>query len=248
MYASLALIVAMFAPIPTLITSIKGRVTPFRAVVNGIVAGAVGAMIVMIIAQLTGTNVFEELSEQTQLAAQSIASTPEMTEALGDSITEADLVKSISDVYAEAIELLPTTICVLAAIASYIEYIILSKIYKPGGIVAIPMTKMREFDLPRNIVTIWMVLYLVSLLLTGRDGLDFDFVFTNVIAIFNMLFVLQGMSLVFMFCYSKRWPKAIAVIIIILLLGMNVGNLILEILGFSDVLFGFKKRMKQKAA
>lgn len=249
MYASLALIVAVFAPLPTLVTSIKGRVTPFRAVVNGIVAGAVGALIVMVIAQITGVNVFEQLSEQTELAAQTIASTPEMAEAIGGSgLSEAEIVKGITDIYSTVIQSLPTTICIVAAIASYIEYIILSKIYKPGGVKAIPMTKMRELELPRNIVTIWVVLYIVSLFVKGNDGLDFDFVFLNITAIFNMLFILQGMSLIFMLCYAKRLPKALAVIVIILLLGMNIGNLILELAGFADVLFGFKQRMKQKAA
>ena len=248
MYASLALFVAVIAPLPTLMKSIAQRVTPFRAVANGVIAGAVGALVVMVLAQIAGTNVFEQLREQTQLAIQTITSTPEMAEALGGEASTAELTNSLTAMYENAIQLLPSTICVIAAIASYIEYIILSKIYKPGGLAAIPMTKMREYNLPRNIVTVWLVLYLISLLFTSTEGAAADFVVTNIVSIFNILFMLQGVSLIFMLCYTKRIPKAVAVIIVIVLLGINFGNLVLELAGFTDVLFGIKQRLKQKAA
>ena len=248
MYASLALFIAVIAPLPSLMRSMAQRVTPFRVVANGVIAGAVGALVVMVLAQIAGTNVFEQLREQTQLAIQAITSTPEMAEALGGEASTAELTNSLTAMYENAIQLLPSTICVIAAIASYIEYIILSKIYKPGGLAAIPMTKMREYNLPRNIVTVWLVLYLISLLFTSTDGAAADFVVSNIVSIFNMLFMLQGMSLVFMLCYTKRIPKVVAVVIILVLMGMNFGNLALEMAGFKDVLFGIKQRLKQKAA
>ena len=247
MFSSLMMLVAVFAPIPALIKSIKERITPFRAVMQGLITGAVAALIVMVIGDIMGSNAFDELFSAVDDMAKVLAADPNMAAILGEDTTEAQRVQMISATYSQSIQLLPSVIFVFATIASYIEYIILSKAYKPGGIAAIPMTKLREFNLPRNIAFVWLALYLLSMLVTASGMLDNNIVFLNINYIFDFAFCIQGISLIFMFCYSKRIPQLLGVLVIIVAYFTSLGQTILMLAGFTDIIFGVKQRLKRVA-
>lgn len=242
------MLAALLAPIPAITKAMKDRVTPFRAVVNGIVAGGVAAVGVMVIAEFAGSNVFDEMYAQIDAMAQIMAQDPNMVQLLGEGVSENERIKFITTIYSEAIKMIPSVVCIMAAVVSYVDYIILSKIYKPGGIVAIPMTKLREFNLPRNFATIWLITYLLLLLFTNSDAGAGNMIFMNISSLFDFVFCIQGLSVVFMFCYSKSWPKVLAVIVSVAALVFGLGQTLLILLGFTDILFGLKYRMAKKAA
>lgn len=242
----MALLAVLILPIPSILKSIKERVTPFRAVASGLLAGIFGALAVMVIGELMGTNVFDEMYKSIDEFLKALAADPNFSALVAEGKTVDQAIDQLRVMYDSAVKMLPATLCIVALIASYIDYIILSKIYKPGGIAPIPMTKIQEFDLPRRLVTLWCLIYLAALLLSETEALANSAVFLNVMMLFNMAFILQGISVIFMFCATKRIPKAIAVILTILLLSMSIGGLIIRLLGFTDLLFGLKYRMKQK--
>ena len=159
-------------------------------------------------------------------------------------MTQSQRADALNEVYGQAAQLLPSSICIISAVASYIEYILLSKVVKWNGVRAIPMTRFRDFDLPRNIVLGWLVLFVLSWLITKTGIMSSDIVYVNINALFNFAFSLQGMSVLFMFCHRKRAPKVIAVIIVIFFLLSNLGKMVLMLLGFADVLFRLKERLK----
>ena len=242
----MALLAALILPVPSLIKSIKERVTPFRAVANGLLAGILGALAVMVIGELMGTNVFDEMYKSVDEFLKALAADPNFPAMLAEGQSVDQAIGQLRVMYEEAIKLLPAMLCVFALIASYIDYIIISKIYKPGGIAPIPMTKIQEFDLPRRMVTTWCLIYLAALLLSETEALANSAVFMNVMLLFNLAFMLQGISVVFMFCSARRIPKAVAVVLSAFALITSIGGLILRLLGFTDLLFGLKFRMKQK--
>lgn len=247
MFSTLMMLVVIFAPIPALIKSIKERITPFRAVMQGLITGAVAALMVMVIGDVMGSNVFDELFTAVEEMAKILAADPNMMAIMGEDTTEAQRIQMISEIYSQSIQMIPAVVFIIAAIASYIEYIILSKAYKPGGIKAIPMTKLREFDLPRNIAFVWLALYLLSLLVTTSGIIDNNIVFLNINYIFDFAFCIQGISLVFMFCYSKRIPQLLGVLVIIVAYMTSLGQTILMMAGFTDIIFGVKQRLKRVA-
>ena len=246
MIATMAMLVAVIMPIPTIIKAIKERVTPFRAVGTGLLAGILGALAVMVIAELMGTNVFDEMYNSVDAAMKTLATDPDFAAMVGESASVDKTLEQMRLMYESSIKLLPAALCIFALVASYIEYIIISKIYKPGGIAPIPMTKIQEFDLPRRMVTFWCLIYLAALFLSETEALANSAVFLNVMLLFNMAFMLQGISVVFMFCSARRIPKAVAVVLSAAALITSIGGLILRLLGFTDLLFGLKFRLKQR--
>ena len=246
MITTMALLAALILPVPSLIKSIKERVTPFRAVASGLLAGLFGALAVMVIGELMGTNVFDEMYKSVDAFLKTLAADPNFQAMLAEGKSVDQAIEQLRVMYETSIKLLPAMLCIFALIASYIDYIILSKVYKPGGISPIPMTKIQEFNLPRRMVTTWCLIYLAALLLSETEALANSAVFLNVMLLFNLAFMLQGISVVFMFCSSRRIPKVVAVILSVMALLTSVGGLILRLLGFTDLLFGLKFRMKQR--
>lgn len=247
MFTTLTMLVAMLAPIPALISSIKQRVTPFRAVLQGLITGAVAALIVMVVADVAGSNVFDELYDSVNLMVETMVNDPNMKAMLGESMTTAEFEQLLLEVYSQAVQMIPGVIFLVAAIASYIGYIIFSKAYKPGGIKAIPMTPLREFDLPRNIAFVWLALYVLSMLITSTGMVNNNMIFLNINYIFDIAFCIQGISLILMFAYTKRIPKVLAVIAVIAIYFTNLGQTLLMLAGFTDIIFGLKQRMKRVA-
>jgi uncharacterized protein YybS (DUF2232 family) len=200
----------------------------------------------MVIGELMGTNIFDEMYQAVDAMLKTLSTDPNFAAMVGENNSVDQVLEQMRAMYEAAIKMLPETLCIFALLASYVDYIILSKVLKPGGIAPIPMTKLQEFDLPRRMVTVWCLIYLAALLLSETEALANSAVFLNVMMLFNMAFVLQGVSVIFMFCAVKRVPKAVTVILTILLLSMSVGGLVIRLLGFTDLLFGLKYRMKQK--
>ncbi len=246
MIASFAMLAAVIVPIPAVIKSIRERVTPFRAVGIGILYGTLAALLVMVIGQLMGTNVFDEMHAAADAAMKQLAENPDIGKMLGEGVSVDQVLDTMAYIYDTSIKILPATLCILALLASYVEYIIFSRILKPGGITPIPMTKIQEFDLPRRLVTLWCLMYLAALVVSNTEAVADSVVFLNIMLLFNLAFCLQGASVVLMFCATRRIPKAIAVIFIIVVLMTSIGGVLLRILGFTDLLFGLKYRMKQK--
>lgn len=246
MIASLAMLVAVIVPIPAIIKSMKERVTPFRAVLNGVLTGTLGALIVMVLGQMMGVNAFDELFNAVDAMVKMMSENADFTAMFGEDVSNEQMKDALTIIYENSIKLLPGCMVMIALLASYVEYIIFSKFIKTDGITAIPMTKMQEFDLPRRLITLWCLIYIVLLILSGTEAFADSIIMMNVNMLFDLAFCLQGVSVIFMFCHTRKIPRLIPAVLMVLIIVFGVGKNIVMLLGFADLLFGLKYRMKQK--
>ena len=246
MVASLAMLVAVLVPIPAIIKSMKERVTPFRAVINGVLAGSLGALIVMVIFQMMGVNAFDELFTAVDSMVKLMSENADFIAMFGEDVSKEQMTETLTYVYENSIKLLPGCMVIIALFASYVEYIILSRFVKTDGLTAIPMTKMQEFDLPRRLITLWCLIYIVMLILSTTEAFEGSIILMNVNMLFDIAFCLQGISVIFMLCHTRRIPRVIPAVLMVLILVFGLCRNIVMLLGFVDLLFGLKYRMKQK--
>ena len=246
MIASLAMLVAVIVPIPAIIKSMKERITPFRAVLNGVLTGTLGALIIMVLGQMMGVNAFDELFNAVDSMVKMMSENADFTAMFGEDVSNEQMKDTLTIIYENSIKLLPGCMVMIALLASYVEYIILSKFIKTDGITAIPMTKMQEFDLPRRLITLWCLIYIVLLILSGTEAFADSIIMMNVNMLFDLAFCLQGVSVIFMFCHTRKIPRLIPAVLMVLIIVFGVGKNIVMLLGFADLLFGLKYRMKQK--
>ena len=106
------------------------------------------------------------------------------------------------------------------------------------------MPKFREFTLPGGAIWGILIMYMVSWLMTSAEMLSDDLLYVNMDLIFDFVLSLQGISVVFMLFHMKKLPKAVAVIIIIVLWGTYMGRWMLVLLGMFDILLGLKTRIQ----
>ena len=245
MYLTLMFLGAIFLPVPALIRAIRKHKAPYRAVFEGIIAGGAGALLVMILASASGVSIFDTIINSVKPLAQALAEDSNLAQRMEPGMSEQEMVDFVISIYEAAASLLPASICIITACVSYMEYIILSRIVRKDGVEGPPMDKFRNFELPGNTVIGWLILFALAWITSKTGIVNGEMLFANINTLFNFIFCLQGMSLLFMLCYIKRAPKGIAVIIILFLMFSSIGKMVLMILGFADLIFRLKEKMRR---
>ena len=250
MYLLLIYFLLLVVPIAVMPGYIRtGRMSPYRTVMHAALIVTVMTVIVFMVASMTGKGIFAQLQELIDDMAKELANNPMIEESLNlASVSKADRVEVISAVYKNAFAVMPATIMAMSAVVSYIEYIIISKIMSRRVATVRRMPKFREFSWPGSALMGIMGMYLLSWLLTKTGVFADNMVYLNIDFLFNFMFSLQGISVVFMFCHMKRIPKVIGVIAAVILWMTYFGRMALLIIGMIDLVFGIKKRIQGRSS
>lgn len=234
MYTTLILFCILIFPIPSLVQCIRRGLNPYNGVLSGSVAVGFGSLMVFIFATLSGTSVASELEAAYEVALPMLLqSMPGQEEILQHNI---DII----------ISGFPSTVLLMGAVVSYLEYVILSKFVKNGDKGAWQMARLREFSWPRNGIYGWLLIFFLSWVtgLTGFPGSDL--VMLNVQNIFESVFALQGTSLLLMFFFMKKTPRGLGPFLAVLAWLMPMGKSLLFLLGIADIMFGLRNRISQR--
>lgn len=250
MYLLLIYFLILVVPIAVMPGYIRrGRMSPYRTVMQATLIVAVMTVIVFMVASLTGEGVFAQLQEFIDDMAEELAKNPVIEDSLNlASVSRADRAEVISGIYKSAFAVMPATIMAMSVVVSYIEYIMISKIMSRRAAAVRMMPKFREFSWPGSALMGIMGMYLLSWLLTQTGVFADSMVYMNIDFLFSFMFSLQGVSVVLMFCYMKRMPKAIGVVAAVILWMTYFGKTALLIIGMIDLLFGVKKRIKGRSS
>lgn len=245
MYLTLAFLFGLLFPISAIARGIIFKTAPYRVVITGIIYSAVGQLIVIAIAGLAGESVGEQMQTAIESMSKALAADSDIMQSLGmDSLSESERISKLENIYSSAAAMFPSSFIIWGAIVSYLEYIIISKHLRKKDASLLRMTPTREFSMQRNAFLCWFGIYLVSYLLFMSDLSVGTMVYANTDYLFRMAFAYQGISFVFYFVHIKKWPKAVAVIAVILLMTQNLGVMALYFMGFLDLVFGLKGRVR----
>lgn len=235
------ILIIPFLVMPGHITA--GKKSPYEAIVSSVLIICCGAVIVFMAASMLGKGVFSQLHDFVVDISKVAANDPMVIKALKfENLSAAERVTMVTKVYDAALKLLPSFIVMAGTIVSYIAYIILSKsLSKRSAVKLLP--RFREFSFPSGMVLALIIMYMVSWLLTSSGTFSDNSFYVNIDVLFDFVFFIQGMSVVFMLFYVKRIPKAFALILSILMWYIFIGRTIFVMLGMLDLILGFKARM-----
>jgi len=234
MYTTFIVFGIILFPIPALVRCIRRGLNPYAGVMDGFISVGIGTLAIFIYASLAGTSVSAEI--QTAINAY----IPLLTQNMPG---QEDVIKQSFDL---ASSMFPSSVLLMGVVASYLEYLILSKIIKNGDRGAWQMARLREFTWPRNSVYGWLVIFLLSWLveLTGLHG--GDIVMLNIQNLFEAAFALQGTSFLLMLFLMKRVPKGISAVVAILAWIVPFGKSLLFLMGIADIILGLRLRIVSK--
>lgn len=247
MYLSVIFILTLIIPFLVMPKHIKlGILPPYRVVLLSTIGVCVMAVVILMMASLTGQGVYAQLMEVAKLISEDAATNPIFKEMLGAAdINNAELSSTILQLYSRGFLFVPVTIMLMAAIVSYIAYIILSRIIGKNNEVK-RMPKFREFTFPHGAAMAVMLMYVIGWVMMDSEAQVGEMLYANFSLLFDLVFVLQGIAVVMMFFHLKKIPQVVAVIACIFMCITSFGKTFMVLLGMADLFIGLRIRMGNK--
>lgn len=221
--------------------------SPYRIIIYSICMIAALSSIVLMIASFTGQGLYQQLTEITTAISKEAAQNQMIIDSFSQSgIGKEEIEALLIKIYDMSLMRLPVAIIFLGAIISYIAYILLSKsIGKRLNIKKLP--PFREFSFPHGAAMAVMLMYLISWMMLRSEASVGEMMYTNINLLFDLVFSLQGVSVVLMFFHLKKAPKIIGVIAIIIMWITSIGRMFLMLIGMADLIMGLKIRLGGRA-
>ncbi|GER67322.1 membrane protein [Weizmannia acidilactici] len=151
----------------------------------------------------------------------------------------ADSVSLVYTVYLPSFLLLSAFIMVLILVA------INFPIAKRFGVPAPKWNPFRELRLPKNILWYYIIVMAAYLLMRADTSSFLAKAVLNLMLIFQILILLQGYSLLNFFSYTKKWPKGIFALAVILSLMFSPLLYLVMIFGIMDLGFDFRQMIQR---
>lgn len=234
------ILVVPFIVMPRYIT--KHR-SPYEAVLMSDAVICAAAALIFMLQAVTGEGMFTQLHDAVQSAAGTVANDSNVIEFLGmEDLSAGERKELVIGLYDGVFKLLPVGIMILGAVVSYIVYIVMSVSLNKRAPVEL-MPKFREFSVPNSAVFVLIGMYLLIWMLTATGTFEDNSFYVNMDLLFDFVFFLQGMSVVFMLFYMKHIPRGFALALCIVLWNIYIGRTMLVVIGMFDVIFGLKGKM-----
>ncbi|OIJ17017.1 hypothetical protein BKP37_00185 [Anaerobacillus alkalilacustris] len=176
-----------------------------------------------------------------ELMIESINAAEAMLLALGQdpSAQLAHLVDFTNQLIVLAPSIIISTGAFYALFIQLISYAVLKRI----GMKVPKFKPFREWSFPKSFL--WYYLVASILMIIGlQEGTALHIVMWNLFPLLEIVMTIQGLAVVFYYCYAKRLNKSIPIIIIIITIIAPFLLYIYRILGIIDLGFELRKRMK----
>lgn len=241
MYLIIIFLIILIIPFIVVPRHMKvGILPPYRIVLFSIISVSSLAALVFMIAAFSGEGLYSQLHTMTKLMAEQLAVDPMFTETfkLAD-MTDTERVNIIVNIYDTALLRLPVMIMFFAAIVSYIAYVVMSRIVGKKHDVK-KMPKFREFTFPHGAAMAVMAMYIIGWAMLGMETTLGEMMYANVNLLFDLVFSIQGIAVVFMFFHFKKAPQAVSVIVSGIMWATSIGKTFLVLLGMADLFLGVR--------
>lgn len=247
MYLTVIFILTIIIPFLTMPKHMKiGILPPYRVVLLSMMGVCTMAAVILMIASISGQGVYAQLLDASKIVSEQAASNPMIQEAFAASgAGEAEIKNFLMTMYSKGFLLIPADILFMSAVLSYIAYIILSKLMSKNGEVK-KMPKFREFTFPHGTAMAVMIMYLIGWVMVDSEAKMGEIMFANFSMIFDLVFVLQAIAVVFMFFHFKKVPQVVSVIVCACMCVSSFGKTFMVLLGMADIFFGLRVRMGSK--
>lgn len=142
--------------------------------------------------------------------------------------------------------ILPAILTALAFLTVLLLRTVNYPIAKRLGVKIKPLQPFRTVRLPRTILWYYLLLMAGAIFVQPEPGTSWYDIYVNVLFILQACLYIQGLSFVFFFAHSKKWPKAIPVLAALLSIPLIPLLYLIRLLGIIDLGFDLRQRMQKK--
>ena len=249
MYFSLIFFLMLIMPIIVMPKyMITGSFSPHKTVIQATIVIAGCIMVMFMVAASNGEGVYAQMQTAVDMFSQQAAAIPQITEMLGISdLGKDEQIKLIAQVYDNASRQIPVSLLFMGAVIAYLEYLIISRLLV-NKIQVRKMPKLRELTFPQGTAMAVMLMYIISWLIYNDGSAFGEMLYLNVDLLFDLVFSLQGVSVVLMLFHLKRLPDVAGAAVAVIMWATSIGRMLLVMIGIADLMLGLKVRMRGSSA
>lgn len=218
----------------------------YRGILEGSMSAMTGvALVFLMFWSMTGATFFEVInSALSQLSVEDMNLSSYYM--MGMKELEPDAMKLVLENVKEMTKLaLPGTIIVFSLVIAYLNYAVISWVFRKSGRKISALPPFRAFSLPKNIIMGSLIIYLLSYITANMGIIDKSLIMFNLELLFTFVFSIQGLAVVFYFGHTKKIPKFVLIIVAGIFIMTWLGQTFLFLLGLTDVVLDIRKRFSQ---
>ena len=246
MYSLVIMSILIFLPLPIMVSTARKTSNGYKAIFDGVLAVGVALMMLFIIAAATGNSIGKYMLMGLQSFCEAAAETEQIVSMLGlQEVSMPERVSVLTKVYSYAINSLPAIIIMCSTILCYFEYRFLARAIQKSKYPLPMLEPFSDFTMPRMAIWGWVFIYLMSMLVSWLGFSAGEVLQINIQLLFQFVFQIQGAAVLFYFCKMKKFNKVVPIILCLIIVASAIGQMLLCLLGFLDLGFSLRNRMKK---
>lgn len=119
-------------------------------------------------------------------------------------------------------------------------------ILKRFGVTVANWTPLRELSFPKSLLWYYLISMGISLLVNPEPGTYLYIAIANLVYILQFAMIIQGVSLIFYYCYIRGFGKVVPVVVVVFSMLLPFLLYIVRIFGIIDLGFDLRKRIVKK--
>lgn len=156
-----------------------------------------------------------------------------------------DRVEDMNNMFMTSLEMLKVTLPALlisaSVLDSFLNYSVAKLILRRFKLFLEPLPSFGEWRFPNNI-SLGFLLLIALTFIGGYLGLqNTQVIMSNIFLLFNMIFLIQGLSLIYYFLAVKGVAKAIRIFLMVIIMFNQMFAMAAVFAGLLDVIFDFRK-------
>lgn len=247
MYTLIIFSLLIFLPLPIMASTARKTGRGYRAVFEGVLSVAMSMLLMFCIAAAAGHPIGKLIAGDLQMFSEAAAQNEQFVKMLGMSeATVSERVSVITNVYTFAINALPGVILMWATVIAYFEYKAVSRFSQKSKNPLPLLSPLREFSMPRTALWGWVLIYVMTFIAVALDITGSDVLQVNIQLLFQFVFQIQGVAVIFFFCHMKKFHGIVPIILCGMFFPTAIGQMMLSLLGFLDLGFGLRKNITKR--
>lgn len=246
-------ILPMFS-IPTTVLAASGGIvigsymhrkrTAYETLVSGTGGYIVGLIFIFLFTQLALD--INWAAEIDLVLKESIQTSQQLMNQLGMGEQASENIKLLEETIEIMKDLIPVGIALSAIVMGFLSQWLAYKVLNRIEQTTYQFPAFRHLTFPISILWIYFISLVAILLMSDMDSFVF-IVANNVQSLIRMLMMIQGLSFIFFYSYSKNWSKSIPIVITIMTFILPfIFFYIVGLLGLIDLGFGLRDRISSK--
>lgn len=145
-------------------------------------------------------------------------------------------------------QMIPLMLITGALYMGTVTYSISRALLTAQGIPVQKLKPVRQWMLPRALIWYYLITIILDLIIAKSSGSFLILILINLVPLLQLAFMVQGIGFLFFLAHTRKWNRAIPVVIAIAVIFVPLLHVILRIIGIVDLAFPLRQAVSKPKA